>query len=78
MPSHQNNDVGTIELKNLLLRYELDDIWRSRFPDTKRYTFQRGNSKSRIDFIFCSKSLNTNVVEYLALVYLISHLVITK
>ncbi|CAC5390076.1 unnamed protein product [Mytilus coruscus] len=55
VPSHQNNDFGTTELKNLLLRYELDDVWRSRFPDTKRYTFQRGNSN---DFIFYSKSLN--------------------
>lgn len=32
-------------------KYELN---RSRIPDTQRNTFLRGNSKSRIDIIFCS------------------------
>ncbi|CAC5383636.1 E3.1.11.2 [Mytilus coruscus] len=60
-PSHSLDDIGTKELLFLLSQYDLTDIWRDRYPKDKRYTFQRGNSKSRIDYIFCDKSLSNKV-----------------
>ncbi|CAC5398052.1 unnamed protein product [Mytilus coruscus] len=60
-PSHSRDDIGTKELLFLLSQYDLTDIWRDRYPKDKRYTFQRGNSKSRIDYIFCDKSLLNKV-----------------
>ncbi|CAC5423972.1 unnamed protein product [Mytilus coruscus] len=60
-PSHSRDDIGTKELLFLLSQYDLTDIWRDRYPKDKRYTFQRGNSKSRIDYIFCDKSLSNKV-----------------
>ncbi|CAC5412131.1 E3.1.11.2 [Mytilus coruscus] len=35
-PSHQNEDTGLKELKSLLLKFDLDDIWRSKFPKNRR------------------------------------------
>ncbi|CAC5413899.1 E3.1.11.2 [Mytilus coruscus] len=60
-PSHQNEDTGLKELKSLLLKFELDDIWRSKFPTNRSYSFQRGNSKSRIYYIFCTKFLSCKI-----------------
>ncbi|CAC5387703.1 unnamed protein product [Mytilus coruscus] len=60
-PSHSRDDIGTKELLFLLSQYDLTDIWRDRYRNDKRYTFQRGNSKLRIDYIFCDKSLSNKV-----------------
>jgi exonuclease III len=49
--------VGKIELQNFITRYDLYDAWRKLNPNKKQYSFQRGNSKSRIDFILCSNGL---------------------
>ena len=61
-PSHQNDDTGLNESKSLLLNFYLDDIWRFKFPTSRRYSFQRGNSKSRIDYIFCTNSLSCKIL----------------
>ncbi|VDI28341.1 Hypothetical predicted protein, partial [Mytilus galloprovincialis] len=60
-PSHNRDDIGTKELLFLLSQYDLTDIWRDRYPKDKRYTFQRRNSKSSIDYIFCDKNLSNKV-----------------
>jgi hypothetical protein len=43
--------IVQIPLQNRITRYDLYDAWRKLNPNKKRYSFQRRNSKSRIDFI---------------------------
>ena len=52
------DDVGTHEFREIIEKYDLLDIWRARNLNNKRYTFQRGNSQSRIDFIFITDEYN--------------------
>jgi exonuclease III len=57
-----------------ITRYDLYDAWRKINPNKKQYSFQRGNSKSRIDFIcidfilcsndLCSKVFDTNIKHF--------------
>ena len=54
-------DIGAIELQNFIENNNLIDIWRKRYPFKKRYTFSRGNSHSRIDYIFISEELDPNI-----------------
>jgi hypothetical protein len=49
---------------NLITRYDLYDAWRKLHPNKKRYSFQRGNSKSRIDFIKKCFEKNRKIVFY--------------
>ena len=37
------------ELRTIMTKNNLTDIWREKNPSVKKYTFRRGNSKSRID-----------------------------
>ena len=52
------DDVWTLEFREFIEKYDLLDIWRARNLNNKRYTFQRGNSQSRIDFIFITDEYN--------------------
>ncbi|CAC5373259.1 unnamed protein product [Mytilus coruscus] len=54
MPKRE--DVSNHELKNFIEKIELTDIWRLRYPNKKQYTFSRGKSYSRIDYIFTSEN----------------------
>ena len=45
----------------MLHRNDLSDVWRKLNPETKRYTFKRGKSKSRIDYILCSNAVSSKV-----------------
>ena len=36
----------------------LEDVWRRRNPNTKNFTWCRGNKKSRIDYWLVSKTLD--------------------
>ena len=62
-PNRRTDDIGKIELQNLITRYDLYDAWRKIHPNKKRYSFQRGNAKSRIDFILCSNGLSSKVFD---------------
>ena len=48
-PSRNYDDTGGKELKTAMTKNNLTDIWREKNPSVKKYTFRRGNSKSRID-----------------------------
>ncbi|CAC5361410.1 unnamed protein product [Mytilus coruscus] len=50
--------VGNHELKNFIEKNELTDIWRLRYPNKKQYTFSRGQSYSRIDYILTSENID--------------------
>ena len=62
-PNRRTDNIGKIELQNLITRYDLYDAWRKLHPNKKRYSFQRGKSKSRIDFILCSNGLCSKVFD---------------
>lgn len=49
-PPSLMKDQGYDQLSNLIYESNLIDIFRRRFPDKISYTFQRGQSKSRIDY----------------------------
>ena len=56
--SGKNNDGGQSDLKNFMSNKNLEDIWRRRNPNTKSFTWCRGNKKSRIDYWLISKTLD--------------------
>ena len=49
LPSQSYDEPGTKELQGLILKCNLTDIWRDQNQTIKKYTFQRGKSKSRIN-----------------------------
>ena len=56
-------DIGNIQLKNIIKKFDLEDLWRRRHPEKRMYSWGRGNKASRIDFWLVSKSLD-NQVDY--------------
>ena len=68
-PNRTTDDVGTSQIKAIMNSHNLCDAWRILNPDTRRYTFQRNNSKSRIDYMLVnngllSKMSNVNIVHF--------------
>ena len=59
VPNH--DDVGTLEFRKFIEKGGLVDVWRSRYPNTRQYTFCRANSRSRIDYIFLNSELQFTV-----------------
>jgi exonuclease III len=57
-PISIRDDVGTHEFREFIEKYDLLDIWKARNLNNKRHTFQRGNSQSRMDFIFITDEYN--------------------
>ena len=60
-PPQQLDDISVQEFQSILHRNDLFDVWRKLNPETKRYTFKRGKSKSRIDYILCSNAVSSKV-----------------
>ena len=56
-----NNDVGQVDLKELLKNQHLEDVWRRRCPDDRVFSWSRGNKASRIDYWLISESLDNQV-----------------
>ena len=48
-PPSNNLDQGHPEMNQLIQQYNLEDIFRKRFPTKQLFTFSSGSSKSRID-----------------------------
>ena len=63
IPKHVIDDVGTLELKTLISRNNMEDIWRIRYPENSQYTFQRGSSQSRIDLILTSSIISSKIIK---------------
>ena len=55
------NDKGIIALRHLMHTLHLEDIWRIRNPDLKKYTWFGKSKASRIDYWLTSSSLNGQV-----------------
>jgi exonuclease III len=60
-PPQQLDDISVREFQSMLHRNDLFDVWRKLNSETKRYTFKRGKSKSRIDYILCSNAVSSKV-----------------
>ena len=60
-PPQQLDDMSVREFQSMLHRNDLFDVWRKLNPETKRYTFKCGKSKSRIDYILCSNAVSSKV-----------------
>ena len=56
-----SNDIGRIDLKYLAQTHDLEDIWRTRNPDQKQYTWFSNEKASRIDYFLTSVSLNNQI-----------------
>ena len=50
------------ELRTIMTKNNLSDIWREKNPSVKKYTFRRSNSKSRIDLILISEELSCHII----------------
>ena len=50
-PLQQLDDISVREFQSMLHRNDLFDVWGKLNPETKKYTFKRGKSKSGIDYI---------------------------
>ena len=61
------NDVGQVDLKNIMSMFSLEDVFRRRWPDKKCFSWRCGNKASRLDYWLISESLDnqTDCIEYL-------------
>ena len=59
--NQSNPSNSSIRLKMLLENHDLIDIWRVKYPESKRFTWRNrsryGYSQSRLDYFFCSNHL---------------------
>ena len=60
-PSNNNRDPGVSELVEIMLNFNLEDIYRKRFLTKQSFTFTRGSSKSRIDYFLTSCLLDSTI-----------------
>ena len=56
-----SNDIGRIDLQYLAQTHDLEDIWRTRNPGQKQYTWFCNKKASRIDYFLTSVSLNNQI-----------------
>ena len=57
----EGTEIGQSNLKNLMNCFDLEDVWRRRYPDVKDFSWCRGNKSSRIDYWLLSRSLDNQV-----------------
>ena len=55
---NSNQDVGQVDVKNIMDTFELEDVWRRRNPDKLSYTWEGRGKSSRIDYWIISKSID--------------------
>ena len=57
----KHNDSGQTNLNYLCNIFDLEDIWRRRYPLNREYTWTGKGKFSRIDFWLTSRSLNSQI-----------------
>lgn len=60
-PACNTKDQGYNEIAEMINQSQLKDIFRKQFPSKQSFTFSRGQSKSRIDFILTSYLLDRSI-----------------
>ena len=61
MSQLNDNSSYRKEIQSMLDTHELTDIWRVLNPNTRRYSWRRGKSASRLDYWFTSEHLLNSV-----------------
>ena len=56
-----SNDLGRIDLQKIMLDFDLEDVYKRRYPLANTYSFRRGIKASRLDFWLISKTLDNTV-----------------
>ena len=61
----KKDDSGKTEIVNLMNELNLEDVWRRRNPQLKRYSYFKPNSKtaSRIDYWLSEKTLDPYLIK---------------
>ena len=57
----EKTDIGQVDIKHLQQTYDLEEVWRSRYPTKKQYSWWGRNKASRIDYWLTSSSLNSQI-----------------
>jgi exonuclease III len=55
------SDIGNTQLQGIINNFDLEDVWRRRFPEKNMFSWNRGTKASRIDYWLISRSLNNQV-----------------
>lgn len=58
---NNNTDIGQIDIKHIMDTFQLEDIWRRRYPHNREFTWEGQGRKSRIDLWLTSASLNSQI-----------------
>ena len=61
IPPSGNRERSNLEFIEMMKQFILDDIFRKQFQTKQSFTFSRGLSKSRIDFILISSLLDGSI-----------------
>ena len=54
-------DIGSVEVTSIINKFDLEDVFRRRFPDKKTFSWNRSKKGSRIDYWLISRSLDNQV-----------------
>ena len=58
-----SNDLGRIDLQKIIRDFQLEDVYKRRYPLSNTFSFRRGNKASRLDYWLISKTLDNTVDE---------------
>ena len=56
-----SSDIGQIDIKNIMHEYDLEDVFRRRYPERREFSWRCGKKRSRIDYWLISSSLDNQV-----------------
>ena len=63
MPDSNDNKTYRQHVKSFLEVNSMVDVWRNQNPNVKMFTWHRGNTRSRLDYFFCSEHLLNNLAD---------------
>ena len=58
-----SNDLGRVDLQRMIRDFQLEDVYKRRYPLSNTYSFRRGDKASRLDYWLISKALDNTVNE---------------
>lgn len=64
MSNNNDNPVYRTETFSMLDTMELNDAWRTLFPNSRRYTWHSRGRSSRLDYFFISDHLLNNLTDF--------------
>jgi exonuclease III len=64
MPNKNDNPVYRNEILSMIESMDINDAWRTLFPNTRRYTWHARGRSSRLDYFLISNHLLNNLITY--------------